>query len=201
MNLEEIRVLAKRTLEGPDERPQWLKDLEGGTDPREPYFHFMWLLAQTLKPKQSLEIGTRGGKTAMHLAHGNPDGFVLTVDINPGCKDEVARIAGEHGVQNVRGIFGDSLNVQLNWGIDGMSPVDLLFIDGAHTYEASYMDYLRFRSIVCNGGVIVFDDTRLDKDMNRAWNKIVDPKIELPELHYMGFGVAIKDASLEPLPL
>lgn len=193
MTFDRIRELASLALDL-DARPQWLRDLEGGTIPTEAYFHFMWLVAQAFKPDYSVEIGTRGGKTAMHLGHGNPQGRVLTLDINPGCPALVASLAAEYGVGNVTCLCADSANathlVQ--------APIDLLFIDGNHTYESSYGDYTRFRPLVRDGGLIVFDDTRLDEGMTRAWNGIVDPKIELPELHYMGFGVAIKDGVVTP---
>lgn len=206
MNFDDIKSLAQMAV-GDDLRPDWLKNLEGGTDPRETYFHFMWLLSHWFKPEVSVEIGTRGGKTALHLAHGNPFGFVHTIDIVSGCSKLVADLAQQYGLKNVRGVCFDSMQAKEALNACFMSPIetwpkiDLLFIDGNHTYTSSYGDYLHFRPFVRDGGLIVFDDTRLDVDMVRAWQRIADPKIELPELHYMGFGVAIKTPGVTPLEL
>lgn len=40
----------------------------------------------------------------------------------------------------------------------GGKPIDLLFIDGDHTYEGVKSDYFLYRDLVCEGGLIVFHD-------------------------------------------
>jgi predicted O-methyltransferase YrrM len=189
---ERVHAQSKRILGGDeaDPRPPWLSAMPGAQHPGEHYYLFLWTLAQAMQPRWSLEIGTRGGTGAFHLADGYRGGRVLTLDIDPGCAREVHRLREEHGVNNVMPLTGDSSKPPTLHMVPRM--MDLLFIDGDHTYISSYGDYLRFREKIREGGLIVFDDTRLNDGMTQAWNKIADPKIELPELHYMGFGVAIK---------
>lgn len=181
-----------------DDRPEWLKAVPAATEPREKYYLFLHVLVRRYSElRRCLEIGTRQGTGALHLAHGLrdvPGSDVVTVDIEPGCKTLVEGIAAANGLKNLRAVTGDSNTVK----VDGT--FDLLFIDGFHDLVSSYGDYLRFRPQVRDGGLIVFDDTRLNPGMTVAWNSIVDPKVELPELHYMGFGVAMK-WSAGPPPL
>lgn len=169
-----------------DTRVKWLQEM--ASHPGEPYYYFLQLVVAREGVKRALEIGTRTGAGALHLASGGA--HAVTLDIDPGCAPNVARIASEHTL-SIEAYAGDSLT----WRPTG-ELFDLLFIDGEHNYAAAYGDYLRFRPFVRDGGFIVFDDTRLTEDMTRAWDMIADPKIELPELHYMGFGVAIKDTAV-----
>lgn len=186
-----------------DTRPAWIKELNGAMHPGEPYYLFLYMLMlRNASPMKCLEIGTRWGTSVFHMAiplmqYG---GHVTTLDVDPECKPRIDGLAADHGVTNIESILADSTTVRIEGTrIDGM--YDLLFIDGDHTLAASYSDYVRFRPLVREGGIIFFDDTRLNPGLIAAWNNIADPKMELPQLHYMGFGVAVKSNSAQPLPL
>lgn len=195
MTLDEIAVLAREICDGtiPDERPDWLRAMPGAVHPGEPYYHFFYEYAKRAKPSSFIEIGTRGGTTAIHVAFGYPQCAVTTVDIVQGCKPNVETIAAKHSL-NVVGVTGDSQKVSAQTP-DG---VDMLFVDGHHNLAASYSDYLLYRNRVRHGGMIFFDDTKLSHEMILAWRAIADPKIELPDLHYMGFGICQKDRNVTP---
>jgi len=58
-------------------------------------------------------------------------------------------------------------------------PLDFLFIDGDHTEEGAYKDYLNYKSFVKPGGYIFFHDivdTESHRSQNcfvsRAWNRV-----------------------------
>lgn len=213
MRLDAIKDIADEVVRDYDElsllRPQWLRDLPAALDTREKYYLFLWeLLVRTStfydRPGNCVEIGTRQGTAALHMAHALSQPFVpgsnttigtvLTVDIEPGCKPLVEGIAAKNGIKNLVAMTADSSKAVIH------GTIDLLFIDGNHTFVSAFGDYVRFRPRVKEGGLIVFDDTRLTPEMTEAWNRITDPKIELPNLHYMGFGVAVKSSSA-PQPI
>lgn len=176
-----------------DSRPAWLREMPGATHPGEPYYLFLFLLlAQESELNQCLEIGTRGGTSALHMAEGirrgGRAGRVATVDVEPGCKTLVEKTANLHGSPCVEAYTGDSTDP---W-FQIVGKFDLLFIDGDHSYAASRSDYLRFRKQLRPSGLILFDDTRLNDGLKQAWSEIEDEKLELPDLHYMGFGAAIR---------
>lgn len=187
-----------------DNRPEWLRKMKGGMDPAEKYYLFLYYLTLDQDLSRCLEIGTSEGTSTMHMAHSlnfsldgqkKPStGRITTVDVDQSCKLKVDEMATAHGLENVKAITADSSQLAID------DQFDLLFIDGNHTLESAYGDYLRFRPLVRDGGVIVFDDTRFNAGMTVAWNHIVDPKMELPQMHYMGFGVAIKNIGA-PAPI
>lgn len=57
-----------------------------------------------------------------------------------------------------------------------VSEVDVLFIDGDHSYEAVIKDFNNYKDLVCKGGFIIFDDyhdKRSSPNVFRAVNNIV----------------------------
>ena len=174
-----------------DPRPSWLRRMPGAADPRAAYYLFLHLLtAERYGISRCLEIGTDGGTAAMHKAR--PGGHVVTLDINPGCAPNVNGIAAYQELR-VQGVTVDASRSDpriIAGQFDG--PIVLLFIDGDHTYPSASGDYQRFGPLVRHGGYIVMDDTRLNDGMARAWQEVDEPKVELSELHYMGFGVAVR---------
>jgi len=190
--MNHVSALAYEAVHGHDDRAAWLKDLPWA---HEPYYRFLRLMARSCK--YMVEIGTRLGTSAAHLADGNRDGTVLTIDIDPSCAVVMNQIASEQGLVNLKAVTiesskGASLIEQ---------PIDLLFLDGDHTYVSAYTDYLTYRPHVREGGLIVFDDPNLSGEMQRVWDRVVDEKILLPELHHSGFGVACKRLVNTPLEL
>lgn len=61
-----------------------------------------------------------------------------------------------------------------------ISDIDLLFIDGDHTYDAVLNDYKKFSKYVKSGGFIVFDDLH-QEGPNKVFNWILsnDKEVEL----------------------
>lgn len=58
--------------------------------------------------------------------------------------------------------------------------LDLLFIDGDHSYEGVKSDYLMYKSLVKVGGLIVFHDINLMEDLPdcevyKFWNELESP--------------------------
>ena len=122
------------------------------------------LLANLLKPKRILEIGTYTGYSALCLAEGLPDdGKLITIDVN------------EELQARVQGYFNDSsYKGQIDYRIgDAMELIptlpdmwDLVFID------ADKKNYLNYYELVIErmnpGGIILAD--------NILWSgKVIDP--------------------------
>ena len=191
MTLEELAKVAGYLVVGvDDDRSFKLKSMASAMDPTALYYRFLWKLAQTLKPAFSVEIGTYVGTSAVHMADGNPDGTVLTIDMNQDAKNIVDRLE----IPNLIAVHDSSaLAVKL---LKMLPPIDVLFIDGNHCFNNCYGEYDLYRPFVRDGGVILFDDIDIDRQMETAWKYILDPKISLKSLHYTGFGAAIKDPSV-----
>lgn len=191
MTLAELEKIAAECPAIEDDRSFKLKGLASAMDPQALYYRFLRQLTRTMKPAFSVEIGTYVGTSAAHMADGHPDGMVLTIDLNVDAKNIVDRME----VPNLIAVHDSSaIAVKL---LRMLPPIDLLFIDGNHSFNNCYGEYEMYRPFVRDGGVILFDDVRLDNQMQAAWRYIPDPKVELPAMHYTGFGAAIKDPAVK----
>lgn len=191
-SLDALGQLAAEVMAGLDRRGPWL---EGLRDAHEPYYRFLHELVLRLHPLTILEIGTYVGVSAAHMAYDNHGGRVVTVDINPDAK----RWADLLRLPNLLALTSNSSQaVPL---VEGYGPFDVLYIDGLHNFNQTYGEYVLYRPLVREGGLIIFDDVALPmatNEMEVFWRFVTDPKLRVDALHHTGFGVAIKTGAPPP---
>jgi len=126
---------------------------------------YLFWLVRSMKAKKVIEIGRyKGGSTLLIAAAINGEGEFWSVDLG----DKEARLHGDEGKRKfdeqianlchrlglrVNLIVGDSRTVEVDTG-----EVDLVFIDGDHSYEGVRSDFERFGKRVRIGGAVLFDD-------------------------------------------
>ncbi|MFA4971567.1 MAG: class I SAM-dependent methyltransferase [bacterium] len=161
------------------------------------YYRFFHEFIQRHGPARVVDIGTHMAGSAVHLACGNPQGHVYTMDPDPNSKNCVALLP----VKNITAFTGTSM--ALADQIRRFGPFDIAVIDGEHHINHMYPEYVCYRSMVKDGGLIFFDDVNYDQfpSMRIAWDLIPDPKALLPTLHFSGFGVCKVDHSIHALEL
>jgi len=105
-------------------------------------------------------------------------------------RDVLARLA-ELGLGNVTLVKGYFEQVASTWD----KPLDILHIDGLHTYEAVLRDYVNWVRFVRAGGVVLFHDTCVpDFGVRRLFDEIDLPKTNFR--HSYGLGVVSMDRDL-----
>jgi predicted O-methyltransferase YrrM len=189
--LAEAAHLSASLAEMPDRRASWLKELPEATDPASLYYRFLYEWCRRTQPAVTVEIGCYQGVSAAHMAAGNPEGRVWTIDSNP---DAISH-AEALGLPNLTAVLGDSC-ASLEY-VRGLlpGPVDLLYIDGWHSFNQTYGEYMLYRPLVRPGGLMLFDDLGLKTatmEMERFWEAVDEPKVMLPDLHYTGFGAVLR---------
>jgi len=115
---------------------------------------FLYYLTITENYGKVLEIGTGVGQSTLAFAEAMNDqerGEVVTIDIDP-CEKAKDLISTNTLSPYVTFITADSLSLQ--W--DG--PLDLLFIDGLHTYDQVDKELSKYAWNVRQGGCIVLHD-------------------------------------------
>lgn len=193
----------------PDKRPEFLRNLvkrqsEGITADREAvqcgYYRFFYELTKKYKPSVVVEIGTYVGTATAHLSAGYPDALVITVDHNADAKRQVEKLQ-----MPIQAYTSDSIRFVHEKLVDvlprGAPSIDILYIDGNHTFNQGWGEYVAYRPFVKDGGLIFFDDLALKMDtgeMEVLWHFVPDDKVRLDFLHFTGFGVAKKTPGITP---
>jgi predicted O-methyltransferase YrrM len=169
----------------------------------------LWLVEEH-KPRNVLEIGTYAGGTLFCLCRlAQADATIVSVDkpqgqFGGGYTEERAKEMLElfpGPAQTLRLVRADShlpsTLEQVKEFFDG-DKLDLLFIDGDHTYEGVKSDFDMYSPLVAPGGLIVFHDIMEHHpgsgcEVEAFWNEVRDGyryrEIATPPWRWGGIGV------------
>ena len=164
---------------------------------------FLFCLIACLRPRVYAELGSHYGASyfaacqAMQL--NKSSGKAIAIDLWQG--DEHAGFYGESVFRNFQYILNkkySDVGDYLRMSFDDASrvfeeqSVDLLHIDGLHTYEAVKNDYETWRSKVTINGVIIFHDTNVLNGgfgVWKLWKEISAEAVSFEFKHTHGLGV------------
>jgi predicted O-methyltransferase YrrM len=120
-----------------------------------------------------LEFGTSLGVGTLHLALGNQNSNIITVDACKNTSDFAQENLNNLAIQNVnflRNTFYDFL-----LAIKGETiKFDLIYIDGHHDGEALQYYWKELAKHIHEETLIILDDIRWSESMLVAWNKIIE---------------------------
>lgn len=137
-----------------------------------PQVKLMYRLANYLRPKSILELGTSLGLSTQAMALGSPHAKIITIE----GADEVAKFTQnrleelEDRIEIRNGSFKDQLQHI------GENKFDLIFIDGHHTKEATLEYFETLLPHAYNDSIFIFDDIYWSKGMKEAWEIIKNHK-------------------------
>jgi|SRR5581483_11101602 len=171
--------------------------------------HRLAEIVADLKPKNLLEIGTcRGGTLCILSRLASPDGNIISLDLpngefGGGYKWFHIPIfkAFPYAKQKLHLLRGDSHSAEMANAVRkilGEEKLDLLFIDGDHTYEGVKKDFEDYSKLVRRGGIIALHDIVQHPsdhcDVSRLWQelKTIYSHEEIVESHnqnWAGIGV------------
>lgn len=125
----------------------------------------MSLLLEHGFPKRIIEIGTgRAGSSYFWTRLAGQEGKVVTVDLIAEPKDYVAVYAEEGGnLSCVTGHSAEAGTINQVRQIMGGEPVDLLYIDGDHSYEGVKRDFETYQQFCNHQTLIAMHDIQSDK--------------------------------------
>ena len=140
-----------------------------------------------LAPKKVLEIGSFYGGTLWHFLKYSKLETLTCIDMQIPPADErysqmvVSRIKWPSwvGTYMPNGRFND-IPGNSQWesvistakNLHPENDIDLLHIDGDHSYQGVKADYENYKGMVRPGGVIVFHDIFGIEDVNRLWEEV-----------------------------
>jgi predicted O-methyltransferase YrrM len=178
-------------------------------------------LARALKPSVAVEIGSARGKSACFVGRAlkeNGSGKLFAIDphTRTDWNDENSVDTLEIMRRNIRTlklerhveiIRDTSVNAAARW----MLPIDMIFIDGDHSYDGVKRDWELFSPFVKRFGVVVFHDTMWDLNPESPSSRAdMGVPAFVEELRSQGypvttldrdFGVSIVQPTLQGVPL
>jgi predicted O-methyltransferase YrrM len=128
-------------------------------------------IANFAKPDCIVELGTGLGLSTLYWAKAAPhaqihtfEGDVVLADLNK------VLFKNEHAMNITlhQGFFNDTLPRFL----EGKPSIDIAFIDGDHTYEATLKNFNLLLPFFHENSIVIFDDIQWSRGMERAWNEI-----------------------------
>lgn len=151
---------------------------------------YMAIITKGLNPQNIFEIGTYRGRTALNFALNSPDNCrVYTMDLPPENKADHAmptnsadarlidwsqpgaEFLGKDVAGKITQIYGNSLEYDFS---EYSGKMDIIFIDGAHHYEAVISDTNNALQMIRPGGVILWHDFANYGDYNDVTRAIRD---------------------------
>lgn len=165
----------------------------------------LYALTRAMKPDVAVEIGSARGKSACYVGTAlreNGRGTLYAID--PHRRTDwndldsvdtypiITRHLELYGVQEqVRLLRQASEEAAATW----TTPIDLLFIDGDHSYEGVKRDWALFTPFVRSFGVVVFHDTLWDVRPDPKWPTREDMGVPrfVDELRRDGYPVVTLD--------
>jgi len=145
-----------------------------------------WLFHQARGRKRIVEIGSYRGKSCVILALGAEDvnGRVTAIDphMNLGSLDNTlygqgdadefyAAIARHNVAHRVTKLKMTSAEALSKWN---NAEIDLLWIDGDHSYDGIRFDLEKWSPFVRPGGIIAAHDFAHLDDVRRAWRDVIE---------------------------
>jgi predicted O-methyltransferase YrrM len=131
----------------------------------------LYKLINFLNCKTSIELGTSIGLNTLYMAMANKNGQAYTLEGSMNLFEFAAELAAKNKVTNINFIHSkfDEALPQL---LQNTTSLDLFYVDGNHTYEATLNYFKLALSKKNNTSVFIFDDIYWSKGMTSAWEEI-----------------------------
>jgi predicted O-methyltransferase YrrM len=152
------------------------------------YYRYLVGAVRTLEPMQVVELGGNNGLSAHYMLNHMPDNSKLySVDIIDGWFELKATPPQRNDAYMLVGDTRD-MGMWQDAGVD-LTKTDLWFFDSDHKYEQLTEEWRLYSPFFKPGAVALLDDILLNVGMHKAWGEITHEKLEVPEIHFSGFGL------------
>lgn len=135
------------------------------------YGKLLYQTSKYIRANHFLELGASLGVSAMYLTLSNPSIRGTSIDYMHSSIEFCKARYQELGLTNDQFIQG-SFEEVLPRILSNDSPLDLVFIDGDHSYEATMNNTQRILPFLSANAVVILDDIRWSAGMYRAWEEL-----------------------------
>ncbi len=172
-NHQEIQYVTKGAKSVKLDKKASIKDITRVAISPKKYSELYFRIVQFFEAKNILELGTSLGLNTMYLAKAT-GGKVISIEGQKTLCDFADNLFHQNKVKNVQLIYG-SFDKTISQLIQDIF-FDVLFIDGNHTFEATWKYYSLLKPRMNKKSVMIIDDIYWSKDMTKAWKKITQDK-------------------------
>lgn len=149
-------------------------------------------LISFLQPNCILELGTSLGISTLYMAKAAPHAQIHTIEGNPHIRKEAQKLFQDNNqIHSHEGDF-DQILQQI---LPGLQP-DIWFIDGNHTREATIRYFEMAMQHAQKDICLIFDDIYWSKEMEEAWNYIINSNHSSLSLDLFHLGIVFKKEGL-----
>lgn len=165
-----------------------------------------WIVTQYSNPTV-VELGVDYGYSTFVFANAlkGTTGTIYGIDLFAGdvhagyrnTYEGVLKNIKDHDVTNIEIIMGDFTHVSKLWN----KPINILHIDGLHTYEAVKNDFTNWSKFVDDNGIVLFHDTAIQHFGIKDFFRELSGGHRLYFTHSAGLGIYTKNEQLYKLIL
>ncbi|MBR5167001.1 MAG: class I SAM-dependent methyltransferase [Salinivirgaceae bacterium] len=145
-------------------------------------------LATTMQCRNILELGTNLGLGTLYLAHSGSCERIVTIEGCPTLSQMANSAFSNLGISNITTI-NDHFEKALPKVLADMHSIDLLFIDGNHSYQPTIDYFSQCLTAAHNDSVFIIDDIHKDPCMEHAWREITENERVTLTLDFYTMGV------------
>lgn len=190
---------------------EYEKDFQDIAWPWAGHKHFAYDLIANTKPKRAVELGTHKGTSLFSFAQSAKDNKI-DVEINAVDTWEGEKHAGFYGEEVIEGVkdikekYYSEVNINLlrktfDEAVNDFKDksIDVLHIDGLHTYEAVKHDFDTWIGKVSDNGIVLFHDIKVkEKDFGvyKLWNELKKEYKTIEFHNSFGLGILFKNDEL-----
>jgi predicted O-methyltransferase YrrM len=182
--LQDIKLLIDIALQEKPTGNAWLdaryNEQIGIVGHTQPYYRLFYLIAQTLKPRLTVELGCWRGDSSAHFAVGNPEGQVVCVDIHKD-SDHAGLASLNEAVAHL-----PNMSFLQMWSWDAVEPIkalnqpiSILFIDAWHDYKYAKLEWDLYSPLLDSPALVICDDITAGYNfdgMLKFWDELPEPK-------------------------
>jgi len=157
---------------------------------------FLNVLVSEFNCENVLELGTSLGVGTAYLALNNKQSNIFTIEGCPNISQLAQVNIKKLNINNCH-FFEGEFSSQFSTVLAPNRSLDLVYIDGNHTYEAT-IDYFNFFiSKMTKNGILIFDDIHWSAGMEKAWQEIIKHHSTQLTIDLFRMGIVFLNTDLE----
>lgn len=145
------------------------KDIVNVAVSPEKYSELYFRICLFFKAKKVLELGTSIGLNTLYLAHSSKS--VISIEGQQELCQYAQNLLKQNNIQNTHIICSEFDKVLQQ--IVSENQLDIVIIDGNHTYEATMRYFNTLKPSLSKYSAIIIDDIYWSKEMTKAWKGII----------------------------